>query len=140
MTVIRPNAARIQAALEYVAAHPGITMRAATFHMLGELVRNDEPYTPTKEQERRYKRAASVIEKLVCDRHVRQVGDRIYPWNAKQKVYAEALERAALVAPDHGRFLTTLALAKTAWSDAGDENRVRTLEALATAREARHAI
>ena len=124
---MRANALKMEAAVAFVATHPGSGMAAVTAHLLEGLSR-DKP--------RVYKQAASVVERIIKDRLVRQDASlRLYPWDAKRKAYAEALERAAFAAPDPWRFRSTIALAADAWRHAGDENRARTLEQLRAERE-----
>ena len=116
----------MQLAVAFVEAHPGATSRAVTLRLLEDL---DDL---ARERPTAYKQAASVVDRVIRDRLVRQDSDlRLHPWNVKRKAYAEALERAAFVAPDRAHFLATLDLARAAWRDAGDENRARILAARA---------
>ena len=126
---LKPNALRMQAAVDYVAANPGATMVATTAHVLETMEQKSRPSA--------WKQAASVVDRVIKDRLVLQAGSqRLFPWDAKRKTYAEALERAAFAAPDQQRFRSTMALAIAAWRHAGDENRARTLEGLAAERMA----
>lgn len=119
---MRPNATRMEAALAFVAEHPGAPMARVVAHLLEGLDR-DKPTV--------YRQAASVVERIVRDRLVRQDGaQELHPWDEKRKAYAEALERAASLAPDVERAAATTKLAIAAWRDAGDENRARILERL----------
>lgn len=115
--------ARMAEAIAFVASRPGMTMATVTGYVLGKLA-NDKP--------RAYKQAAMVVERIIRDRRVRQdSAGRLYPWNEKLRAYAEALERAANLAPDLERRRSTTALAAAAWVEAGDENRARILTNLA---------
>ena len=110
------------AAVAYVTAHPGTTMGGVVGHLLEGLPR-DKPTV--------YKQAASVVERIIRDRLVRQdAALRLHPWDTKRKTFAEALERAAFAAPDAEHWSLILALAMEAWRLAGDENRVRILGGL----------
>lgn len=125
---MRPNAARMQAVVAFVTAHPGLTMAAATAHLL----EGEQRTKPSV-----YKQAASVVERVIRDRLVRQDQNlRLHPWNPKWKAYAEALERAAFAAPNEARYSSTMALAIEAWRDAGDANRAQMLTRLSAERRA----
>ena len=71
-----------------------------------------------------------IVERVVCGRHVRIEGDRLYPWDEAEKRFAAALEVAAMAAPDPERKRETMALAVKSWRTAGDENRAQMLERL----------
>ena len=117
------KAARMQAAVAFVTKHPGTTSSRVIFHLLGNPSQS-EPLKATA-----YKQAAAVVERIVRDRLILQDDAlRLYPWDAKLKTYAEALERAAFAAPDDVLFAFTIGLAIGAWRQAGDENRARILE------------
>ena len=125
MAPIKPNAERMQRAVAFVAAHPGTSMRSVTFHVL-ESFDEDKREKPTA-----YKQAASVVERIIKDRHVRQGPDlTLHPWDVKRKVYAEALERAANAAPTPRERAMMREILYEAWRLAGDEARARTLENL----------
>ena len=125
MTPMKPNAERMQLALAFVTAHPGATMRSVTFHVLESF---DEA---KREKPTAYKQAASVVERIVKDRHVR-VGPNLtlHPWDAKRKAYAEALERAANAAPTPHERARMREILYEAWRLAGDDARARTLQNL----------
>lgn len=119
---MKSNAYRMQAAVAFVAEHPGSTAAAVTAHLLGgaEHIKAGS-----------YKQAASVVDRIVRDRLVRQDSAlRLLPWNPKEKAYADALERAAFLAPDDSRFTMMITIAIDAWRRAGDDNRARILERL----------
>ena len=125
MTTMKPNAERMQLALAFVAAHPGTTMRSVTFHVL-ESFDEDKREKPTA-----YKQAASVVERIIKDRHVRVGRDlSLHPWDMKRKAYAEALERAANAAPTPRERAMMREILYEAWRLAGDEARARTLQNL----------
>lgn len=131
---MRSNASRMTAVVEFVTAHPGATMVAAVAHILETI----DPDRETVAKPGKYKQAAAVVERVIKDRLVCQSPClRLHPWNAQDKAYAEALERAMFCAPPH-RYTQTAALAASAWRDAGDENRARMLERLANDRRAAH--
>ena len=120
---MKAGAARMEAAVAFVSAHPGATSVAVTFHVLEGMAQRERPSA--------YKQAASVVERIIKDRHVRQDPSlRLFPWDARRKEYAEALERAAFAAPDAARFASTMTLAMEAWKDAGDDNRARILSSM----------
>lgn len=119
---MKAGAARMEAAVAFVSAHPGATSVAVTFHVLEGMAQRERPTA--------YKQAASVVERIIKDRHVRQDGLQLFPWDVRRKAYAEALERAAFAAPDAARFAVTMELAMAAWKDAGDDNRARILSAM----------
>ena len=124
MTTMKPNAARMQRAVDFVAAHAstGATMRSVIFHVL-ESFDEDKREKPTA-----YKQAASVVERIIKDRHVRQDTNlSLHPWDAKRKAYAEALERAHTLAPTPREKAIMLEMACDAWRRAGDDARVRML-------------
>ena len=115
------RAGRMQAAVSFIASNPGATAAAVTAHLIG-----GEEVKPSA-----YKTAATVVDRIIRDRLVRQDAlRRLHPWDAKRKAFAEALERAAFAAPDARRYASTIALAAAAWREAGDENRARVLEGL----------
>lgn len=123
--LLKPNAERMQCAIAFVTAHPGATMRSVIFHVLASF---DESH---REKPTAYKQAAGVVERIICDRHVRQGPDlSLHPWDVKKKTFAEALERAAFAAPSAVERISTMALACEAWRRAGDEARVRLLESM----------
>ena len=125
MTTLKPNAERMQQAVAFVIAHPGTSMRSVTFHVL-ESFAEDKREKPTA-----YKQAASVVERIIKDRHVRQGPDLLlHPWDVKRKTYAEALERAAFAAPSRHERALVMEIACEAWRMAGDEARARTLKNL----------
>lgn len=128
-----PKAARMQAAVEYVAAHPGATMYAVALHLLGAEI-PDPTSLEVKRRQRLHKRAMSVVERVIAQRLVRQADDRLHPWDERLKLYAETLERAATLAPDDARYAIMMALAIGAWREAGDENRAQILDRLAKER------
>lgn len=128
----------MQAAVAFVAENPGVLAARVTAHLLetspkaAELRTLALPGIPARDMLKTsaYKQAASVVDRIIRDRLVRQdVSLRLHPWDANAP-YAEALERAALVAPDPVRFSSTMSLAIAAWREAGDENRARILERL----------
>ena len=125
MTTLKPNAERMQLAVAFVTEHPGTSMRSVTFHVLASFD-EDKREKPTA-----YKQAASVVERIVKDRHVR-VGPNLslHPWDAKRKAYAEALERATNAAPTPREFVRIKEILYEAWRLAGDEARARTLQNL----------
>ena len=124
-TTMKPNAQRMQLAVEFVTMHPGASMRSVTFHVL-ESFDEDKRERPTS-----YKQASSVVERIIKDRHVRQGPNAsLYPWDAKRKAYAEALERAANVAPTARERDRVREMVYEAWRLAGDEGRARTLKNL----------
>lgn len=112
----------MQAVVDFVERYPGTTMRGAIMHVLETM--------PEMQRARpgAYKQAAAAVERVIKDRHVRQEGDRLHPWDPKRRAFAEALERAASVAPDPAHKVSTRQLACAAWREAGDENRARILE------------
>ena len=123
MGTLKPNAERMQLAVKFVTEHPGASMRSVTFHVL-ESFDEDKREKPTA-----YKQAASVVERIIKDRHVRQGPDlSLHPWDAKRKTYAEALERAAFAAPTPRERAMVMEIACQAWCSAGDEARARTLK------------
>ena len=125
MSTLKPNAARMELAIAFVTAHPGTTMRSVTFHVL-------ESFDESKrERPTAYKQAASVVERIIKDRHVRQGPDlSLHPWDVKRRTYAEALERAAFAAPTGRERAHVMEIACEAWRLAGDEARARTLRNL----------
>ena len=134
---MRANATQMQAAVDYVSAHPGVPRRVLIGHLFENETRLIEALSsPLKDDERRkrlFKRVASVVDRVLRDRLVRQdAALRLFPWDMKRKAFAEALERAAFAAPDRTRFESTLALACEAWRHAGDEARALTLSRLET--------
>ena len=122
---MKPNAERMQLAVAFVTEHPGTTMRSVTFHVL-ESFDEDKRAKPTA-----YKQAASVVDRIVKDRHVR-VGPNLtlHPWDMKRKAYAEALERAANAAPTPRERAIIREILYEAWRLAGDYARARTLQIL----------
>lgn len=127
MRAIKPNATRMQAAVAFVAANPGSTTQAVVRALLTPAAENSDEWSVR--EARSYKRAAAVVERVIKDRHVRQdAALRLHPWDERRRAYAEALERAANLAPDEARRRSTRALACAAWREAGDENRARLLE------------
>lgn len=122
---MKPNAARMQLAVAFVIANPGTSMRSVTFHVL-------ESFDESKrEKVTAYKQAASVVERIIKDRHVRQGPNlTLHPWDAKRKAYAEALERAANVAPTPREQARIREILYEAWRLAGDESRARMLQGL----------
>ena len=124
-TTMKPNAARMQRAVDYVTAHPGATMRSVIFHVL-ESFDEDKREKPTA-----YKQAASVVERIIKDRHVRQDSSSgLRPWDPKRKAYAEALERAHTLAPTPEEKAVMFDMLCDAWRRAGDEGRVSMLKTL----------
>ena len=124
-TTLKPNAERMQLAIAFVTAHPGTSMRSVTFHVLESFDENK------REKPTAYKQAASVVERIIKDRHVRQGPDlSLHPWDAKRRTYAEALERAAFAAPTRHERARIMEIACEAWRLAGDEARARTLRNL----------
>ena len=124
-TSLKPNAERMQRAIAFVTAHPGASMRSVTFHVL-ESFDESKRESPTA-----YKQAASVVERIIKDRHVRQGPDlSLHPWDVKRRTYAEALECAAFAAPTRHERAHVMGMACEAWRLAGDEARARTLEGL----------
>ena len=124
---LKPNAARMQLAVDFVTAHAstGVTMRSTIFHVL-ESFGEDKREKPTA-----YKQAAGVVERIIKDRHVRQGPDlSLYPWDEKRKAYAEALERAHTLAPTPREKAIMFEMVLDAWRRAGDEGRVRMLMGL----------
>ena len=132
---MRANATQMQAAVDYVTAHPGVPRRVLIGHLFdAEAQLIAALVSPLKDEERRkrlYKRVATVVDRILRDRLVRQdPALRLFPWDVRRKTYAEALERALFAAPDAHLFKATLELACTAWRGAGDEDRARTLSLL----------
>lgn len=125
------NALRMQAAVDYVAAHPGALLREVTCHILAAM-------GPAPEDEsmamRAHRQAAGVVERVVRRRLLRLDGatKRLYPWDERWRSYAEALERVVFAAPTTETFQTSLALAVAAWNGAQDPERARTFERLVT--------
>lgn len=125
MTALKSNADRMQLAIAFVSANPGATMRTVIFHVLDSFDENK------REKPSAYKQAASVVERIIKDRHVRQGTNlALYPWDVKRKAYAEALERALFAAPTERDRCSIFALVRDAWRAAGDEARVRVLDSL----------
>ena len=125
MTPMKPNAMRMQRAVDFVIANPGTSMRSVTFHVL-ETFDEDKREKPTS-----YKQAASVVERIIKDRHVRQGPNlTLHPWDAKRKAYAEALERAVFAAPTSRERALIMEITCEAWRLAGDEARARMLQGL----------
>lgn len=129
---MRANATQMQVAVSYVAAHPGVPRKVLIGHLFeveAKLVA--ALASPLRDEERRkrlYKRVATVVDRILRDRLVRQdAALRLFPWDEKRKLFAEALERALFAAPDAHLFKTTLDLVCIAWRAAGDESRARTL-------------
>lgn len=122
---MKPNAVRMQLAVDFVTSRPGVTMRSVIFHVL-ESFPEDKREKPTA-----YKQAAAVVERIIKDRHVRQGPDlSLFPWDPKRKAYAEALERALHVAPTPREATRIREMVYEAWRLAGDEARVRMLQGL----------
>ena len=116
----------MQAAVAFVKDHPGATVAAVVGHLLEGLEDKQQPLKATV-----YKQAAGVVDRVIRDRLVRQDNaGRLFPWDERWKVFAEALERAVFAAPDEMRFLATQPLAAGAWRNAGDDNRARILEGM----------
>jgi hypothetical protein len=131
MIPMKPNAQRMQVALACVEAHPGTPVRGVVAHVLDTLSMSEAAAPSEAKALRRYKGAASVVERLIKNRHVCQRPDgTLWPWDAKRKAYAEALERAWFAAPGPAEHATLAPLVAQAWRAAGDENRARTLELL----------
>ena len=130
---MKSNATRMQLAVEFVVANPGSRMAAVVAHVLDAMVTAKENEGGIVKPSA-YKQAASVVERVIKDRLVRQVDDHLHPWNERLKLYAEALERAATLAPDDRRYVSMIVLAIAAWREAGDENRAQILERLAKER------
>ena len=127
---MKPNAIRMQSAVDFVGQNPGTLMRpviACVLDTFAEMQRG---------RPGAYKQAQAVVERIVKDRHVRQEGDRLFPWDVKRRTFAEALERAVFAAPTTELRVLVLPLATEAWRAAGDENRARMLETLERAAEA----
>ena len=122
---MKPNAIRMQAAVDFVGRNPGTPMRPVIGCVLDTFaeMQRDRPGA--------YKQAQAVVERIVKDRHVRQDSDRLFPWDAKRRAFAEALERAAFAAPTPEQRAVVLPLATEAWRAAGDANRARMLETIA---------
>ena len=132
----------MQVAVAFVEANPGASSSSVIAHVLdclqGACPRSGpksaaevffRPPEDERRRLRRYKQAAGVVERIICKRLVRQdAALRLHPWDEKRRAYAEALERAAILAPDDARRRSTLTLAIEAWRDAGDENRAQALE------------
>lgn len=120
-----PTHHRLKAAVDFVTQNPGVTCAQVIAHLLR--IRETESDLPSRPSI--YKQCASVVERMIAARLVRQ-GDSLllHPWDPKLKAYAEALERAAFAAPDRDSFVVTMDLAISAWRRAGDPNRARILE------------
>ena len=132
---MKPNSLRMNAAIKFVTEHPGTTKTDVITHLMsGNIVDTDSSAKKIQRTESRaYKGAASVVERIIKDRLVRQDATLwLYPWDEKRKVFAELLERAAFVAPDDGRKVSTLEAAANAWGYAGDDNRSRILNKIAS--------
>lgn len=135
------RAARMDAAVAFIQANPGATMRMVIVHLLafaplslrlGNVETPSSDHLASRQEKSAYRQAASVVDRIVRDRLVRQSADlRLYPWDSKRKAFADALERALYAAPDDAHQREVLSLAARAWREAGDENRARTLELLA---------
>ena len=125
MTVTAPAHQRLKSAVDFVEQNPGVTCAQVVSHLLR--IRESESDLPSRPSA--YKQCASVVERMIAARLVRQ-GDSLllYPWDRKLKAYAEALERAAFAAPDRDSFVLVKDLAIAAWRRAGDPNRARILE------------
>lgn len=122
---MKPNAERMTAALVFVQAQPGASMRMVIAHVLSTF--SEE----RREKPTAYKQASMVVERIIRDRHVRQAPDlSLYPWDEKRRAYAEAVQRALHAAPTPAEHATMKELACKAWRAAGDENRARILERL----------
>lgn len=128
---MKANAVKMHAAVDFVAAHPGLDRRVLIRHLLDADLAAMTITIDEKRRGRLYKKAAGVVDRILRDRLVRQdEAQRLFPWDVKRKAYAEALERAAFAAPDPERFDSTLALACEAWCEAGDKARARSLRNL----------
>ena len=112
-----PRPSRMELAVAFVTGHPGTTMHGVVGHVVDALRRASGRAS--------YKQAQAVVERVIMHRLVRLEGERLYPWDRQRFAFAEALERAALAAPDVVRYAETLTLAQAAWRHAGDENRAR---------------
>lgn len=130
---LKANAQRMRDAVTFVSANPGTTMRAVILHVLStfDAAKREKAETDSAAGSRLYKQAASVVERIIKDRHVCQGSNQsLHPWDPKRKAYAEALERAKNAAPEGPDRVLLTEMTYRAWLAAGDENRVRTLQLL----------
>lgn len=134
MKPMKPNAIRMQSALEFVIANPGATMRTVIHHVLEttfDADRRERACTDDARSSKLYKQAASVVDRIIKDRHVRQDASlALFPWDAKRKAFAEAVERARHAALDPVDRAVLTEMTCNAWRAAGDENRARTIARL----------
>lgn len=125
---MKSNAVKMQAAVDFVTANPGLSYRVLMAHLFETEIAQRAIALDEERRGRVYKKAAGVVDRVLRDRLVRQDAALcLHPWDAKEKAFAEALERAAFAAPDPERFSSTLALACAAWRKAGDPRRAMTL-------------
>lgn len=108
---------KAQVIVALVTRSPGTTIFQALRHLLTETDR-EAPNTKA------FRRAASVVARVIRDRLVRQVGERLYPWNRELFDSATALERAAFA---EGKKNAAVLHAAQAWHAAGDANRAQML-------------
>lgn len=134
---LKPNAQRMQDAVAFVTENPGITMRSVILHVLGTFdeTKREKAASDNAASSRLYKQAASVVERIIKDRHVCQrhipgPAVALFPWDAKLKAHAENLERARHSAPSIQEKELLTRMTCQAWRAAGDENRALTIELL----------
>jgi hypothetical protein len=110
----------MQEAVAFVTEHPGVSPSVVVRH-----------FAPPDADPREWQRARGAVERVIRDRLVCQTPDqRLFPWDAQRKAFADLLERAYHAAPTPGARYEVFALATRAWRAAGDENRARVLEGL----------